>query len=126
VKEDRLEQFISENRSAFNEAEAPLGHFGRFDAKLARATEETAPTKKSSYRWLWGAAASAACIILIVGFGMGRVSTTTTFSDLANVSNSDAFSLAQFTTMEQESDLLIEDKIGEIKLHVNEHNRDYI
>lgn len=131
MKEDRLEQFIKENRAAFGDAEAPFGHFGRFDTKLSGLAGEKSkdlPVRgKKNLTWIGSVVATAACIVLIAGFGIGRVTSDGSISDFKPVQEKNsAFSLAGFSEMEAASDEAIDQKIGNIKLQVNDHNSGYI
>ncbi|MDR0995694.1 MAG: hypothetical protein LBL81_05315 [Tannerella sp.] len=56
---DQLKAFINANRDAFEEAELPQGHLGRFEEKLRAAGKK----KRIRRLWLTGiAAAFAACL----------------------------------------------------------------
>lgn len=63
---DSLEQFIQENKQAFNQKRMPEGHELRFAEKL----ELIQPPKKQTIQWV-AIFKVAASVAIIIGFGMG-------------------------------------------------------
>lgn len=74
--EDKLHNFFSENE--FDIHEPHSGHLGRFEKRLQGAQS----AKKISWKWM----SVAASVILLIGFGLGSMSTTNDEGGLASIS----------------------------------------
>ncbi len=69
---DKLEQRFKELEGQFDTEEPKLGHFGRFEVKLARQTTPQQPKwNPNTWKWL----AIAASIALLFTLGLGNYST---------------------------------------------------
>lgn len=81
---DNLEQKFKELENQFDIEEPSIGHFNRFEAKLARATEEKQTTKWNPKTWKWLSVAAA--IVLTFGLWFTTTSTSSEGMQLAEVS----------------------------------------
>ncbi len=88
MKRDSLEQFIQQNRAAFDDATPSLKVWAELDRQLQKEPEEQAPRLHTQWVRLASIAASVA-ILIAFGMGMGYYLSQTTAQDsvsLASVS----------------------------------------
>lgn len=81
---DNLEQKFKELENQFDIEEPTIGHFNRFEAKLARATEEKQTIKWNHKTWKWLSVAAA--IVLTFGLWFTTTSISSEGMQLAEVS----------------------------------------
>lgn len=70
---DNLENKIKDLQDQFDTEEPAIGHFDRFEARLAKEANQTTQIKWNPATWRW--LAVAASILLLIGFWFGNTST---------------------------------------------------
>jgi len=70
---DNLENKFKELQGQFDTDEPAIGHFDRFEARLAKEAKQTKEIKWNPATWRW--LAVAASILLLIGFWLGNSST---------------------------------------------------
>lgn len=81
---DNLEQNFKDLQNQFDVEEPTVGHLNRFEAKLARASEEKQSSKFNSKNWKWFSVASA--VIVSIGLWFVKPSMSEQGMQLAEVS----------------------------------------
>ena len=66
---DNLEKRIKELHGQFDFEEPTIGHFNRFEAKLARHTEQPKTVKWNPTTWKWLAVAASIALVFTLYFG---------------------------------------------------------
>lgn len=109
-----------EHRADLSNAEPRLGHFGRFEEKL-NASKQVSKKRRISYKWFAGLG-TAACIVALLAFGLGRVSNSEPEFEVLLPSNNHT----EFASFERASATKINDQLGDVRLMYNKHNSSYI
>jgi len=81
---DNLENKFKELANQFDIEEPAIGHFGRFEARLAKEKKQPKEIKWNPATWRW--LAVAASVLLLIGFWFGSSTTNTVGMELAEVS----------------------------------------
>ena len=81
---NNLEHKFKELTNQFDTEEPSIGHFNRFEARLAKGAIQEKEVKQSPVGWKW--LTVAASVLLLIGFWFGSTTTKTIGMELAEIS----------------------------------------
>ena len=114
-KKDNLEERLFELNGQFDIEEPEIGHFNRFEAKLAR--QDATKSKWNPNTWKWLAVAASIALVFSIGFNSFK-------------SESEGFELADVSPKMEETQsffvLTIKSELEQINLKRNEDNKQVI
>lgn len=113
---DNLENKFKELQGQFDTEEPAIGHFDRFEARLANEAKQTKEIKWNPATWRW--LSVAASILLLIGFWLGS-SSTEVGMELAEVSPKMEETQSFFVST-------IQKEIESINLQRNDNNKQII